>query len=136
MEKKENNVETYFDKRTDFELFKSNVCQRLKELGDAEFIIEVLEKDEIRKYYEKSCYIESLYLLAMLDYISRENNVPICSKYDEMRKMKLKNTVFPAGVLTIAAVTKNEKIKEQAIKDSIPEFIKFNIVESEVRNVV
>lgn len=136
MEKKENNVETYFDKRTDFELFKSNVCHRLKELGDAEFIIEVLEKDEIRKYYEKSCYIESLYLLAMLDYISRENNVPICSKYDEMRKMKLKNTVFPAGVLTIAAVTKNEKIKEQAIKDSIPEFIKFNIVESEVRNVV
>ena len=39
-------------RRGSFELFKSNVCHRLKELGDLNFIIETLEKDDIRKYYE------------------------------------------------------------------------------------
>ena len=37
----ENLIEPCFDKRGDFELFKSNTCHRLKELGDIEFIIEL-----------------------------------------------------------------------------------------------
>jgi len=38
-----------FVKRGSFELYKSNVCHRVKELGDVNFIIEALEKDDIRK---------------------------------------------------------------------------------------
>ena len=72
----------------------------------------------------------------MLDYVSRENNIPICTQYDDLRKMKLQNMLFPAGVLAAAEITKDQEVKEQAIKDSIPEFLRFNIVESEVRNVV
>lgn len=93
-------------------------------------------KDEIRWYYKKQWYRESLYLLAMLDYVSRENNIPICTQYDDLRKMKLQNMLFPSGVLAAAEITKDQEVKEQAIKDSIPEFLRFNIVESEVRNVV
>ena len=33
----------FAETRTDFELFKSEVCHQLKELGDAEFIISLLE---------------------------------------------------------------------------------------------
>ena len=40
-------IESCFDKRSDFEFFKSNTCHTLKELGDIPFIIELLEKDEI-----------------------------------------------------------------------------------------
>ena len=43
-------IEPCFDKRSDFELFKSNICHRLKELGDIDFVIELLEEDSIRKY--------------------------------------------------------------------------------------
>ena len=50
--------------------------------------------------------------------------------------MKLQNMLFPSGVLAAAEITKDQEVKEQAIKDSIPEFLRFNIVESEVRNVV
>ena len=53
--------------RISFELFKSNTCHRLKELGDLNFIIETLEEDEIQRYHDKKWYPESLYLLAMLD---------------------------------------------------------------------
>lgn len=129
-------IEPCFDKRSDFELFKSNTCHKLKELGDIGFIIDLLEKDEIRKYYQKEWYCESLYLLAMLDYVSRENNVPLCTQYDDLRKLKLQNILFPAGVLAISEVTKNPQIKRQSIKEAIPEFMRFNIVESEVRNVI
>ena len=129
-------IEPCFDKRSDFELFKSNTCHRLKELGDIEFVIELLEQDSIRKYYKKKWYPESLYLLAMLDYISKENDIPVCTQYDDMREMKLKTVLFPASVLIAAKVSKNEKIKQQAMKEAIPEFRRFNIIESEIRNVI
>ena len=73
------------EKRCSFELFKSNVCHRLKEQGDIDFLIETLKEDMIRQYYDKKWYPESFYLLAMVDYISRENNVPICNDYDDLR---------------------------------------------------
>lgn len=39
------------EKRCSFELFKSNVCHWLKEEGDIDFLIQVLESDLILKYY-------------------------------------------------------------------------------------
>ena len=84
-------LEPCFQKRANFELFKSNVCHRVKELGDIDFIIEVLEKDDIRAYYNQHWYRESLYLLAMLDYLSRVNEVPLCSQYDDLRHCKLRS---------------------------------------------
>ena len=50
--------------------------------------------------------------------------------------MILQDTVYPASVLAMSEVTNNPQIKEQSIKEAIPEFIRFNIVESEVRNVI
>ena len=49
------------EKRCSFELFKSNVCHWLKEEGDIDFLIQVLESDLIRKYYNRKWYLESLY---------------------------------------------------------------------------
>ncbi len=129
-------LEPCFVRRGSFELFKSNVCHRLKELGDVDFIIETLEKDDIRKYYERKWYPESLYLLAMLDYVSRVNNVPLCARYNDLRRCKLSKTVFPASVLATAAVSKNKWVKDQSRHEAIPEFMRFNIVESEVRDVI
>ena len=128
-------LEPYMQPRPAFDLFKSNVCHRLKELGDIDFLIDTIESDDITTYYERAWYPESLYLLAMTDYISRVNDVPLCRSYDDIRKTKLKDTVFPSSVLAQAAVSHDDSIKEQAIESSIPEFIRFNIVESEVRNV-
>ena len=62
-------IEPCLEERPSFELFKSNTCHRLKELGDIEFVIELLEQDMISKYYEKKWYAESLYLLANIESI-------------------------------------------------------------------
>lgn len=129
-------LEPCFEKPCSFELFKSNVCHRLRELGDVDFIIQTLESDDILNYYHKKQYRESLYLLAMLDYISRVNQVPLCTKYDALRKSKLRDTVYPASVLAVASVTKNNALLEETRQAAIPEFLNFNIVESDVRDVV
>lgn len=122
--------------RIDFDLFKSNVCHRLKELGNTEFLIDILESGIIRQYYDKQWYPEALYLLGMLDYLSRVNEVVLCTDYDDLRSKKLQETVFPSSVIAQALVTGDETIKSKAIEESIPEFIRFNIVEKDIRDVV
>ena len=122
--------------RCSFELFKSNVCHQLKELGDREFIINALETNIVRTYYERQWYPECLYTLAMLDYVSRINNIPICTNYNDIRCMRLQETIYPASIAALAAMNQDRDIKAESQRRSIPEFMRFNIVECEVRNVV
>ena len=129
-------VEPYIENRIDFELYKSNVCHRLREMGDIDFIISTIEQDDIRRYYKKRWYPESLYLLAMLDYISRENDIELCEEYDDLRKRRLSEIIYPASVLALCVASKSDEPKQQAYREAIPEFMRFNIVEGEVRNVI
>ena len=122
-------------KRPSFDVFKSNVCHQVKDLGDIPFIIQLLQSNQIRELYEKKWYPEALYLLAMLDYLSRENNVPICKNYNDIRSSKLQKLVFPSSIVILCKTMKSDKPKEDIIRMAIPEFLRFNIVESEVRNV-
>lgn len=123
------------DYRCSFETFKSNTCHHVKDMGDLNFIIDTLEGDEIRKLYNRQWYRESLYLLAMVDYLSRVNGLPECTNYNDIRVQKLEKPHFSAGIVISCAVTGNEQLKDEAIANAIPEFMRFNIVESEVRNV-
>lgn len=72
---------------------------------------------------------------AMVDYLSRMNGLPICTNYNDIRCQKLKNPIYSAGTVVAYAATGDESIKDKAMANAIPEFLRFNIVESEVRNV-
>ena len=124
------------EERCSFELFKSNVCHHLKAKGDIEFVIEVLESNDIRDYQRRRWYPECFYLLAMLDYICKENNIPICVDYNDLRKGKLSQVIYPSSVIAEAVATEDESVKEKALEEAIPEFKQYNIIESDVRNVV
>lgn len=123
-------------KRSSFENFKSTVCHRVKELGDLDFIVETLKGQEIRSYYDREWYPESLYLLAMLDYISRENDIPLCDEYDDLRRCRLEKPIYPASVRAVSAAAKNDEAMQRAAETAIPEFKRFNIIENDVRNVI
>lgn len=129
-------IEEQMEPRVDFSIYKSNVCHQLKELGDTEFLIETLENGNIRKYYEKKWYPEALYLLAMLDYISRINNIPICTEYEDLRDCKLREPLYPVGIQAISRIEDKEQYKQEAYLSAIPEFLRFNIIENEVRDVI
>lgn len=122
-------------RRPSFEVFKSNTCHKVKDMGDIPFIIQLLKTNQIRELYEKKWYPEALYLLAMLDYLSRENNVPICKNYNDIRNSKLQRLIYPSSVIILCKMMKSDAPKEECIRLAIPEFLRFNIVESEVRNV-
>jgi len=122
--------------RSSFETFKSNTCHHVKDMGDVDFMISVLESDEVRVLYNKKWYPEALYLLAMLDYLSRVNGIPLCTKYNDIRAQRLEKAIFPAGVLMTSKVLNTDEPMRKAEREAIPEFRRFNIIESEVRNVV
>ena len=129
-------IAPYMVKRPSFENFKSTVCHRVKSMGDIAFIADTLERQEIWDYYDRKWYPESLYLLAMLDFLSRENDIPLCDEYDDLRLCKLEKPIYPAGIRAVCAAMKNDTAMKQAADMAIPEFARFNIIENEVRNVV
>lgn len=121
--------------RSDFEVFKSNVCHLIKDTGDLDFIISTLQKDEIGRYWSKQWYPEAFYLLAMVDYLSRIHKIPQCTKYDDIRSSSLKQPLYPRDITIAAKLSKDPRVKEQSRKEAIPEFLRFNIIESEIRNI-
>lgn len=129
-------IEQYMlPKRVSFETFKSQICHTVKNKGDIDFIIDELQADNISKYWDAEWYEEAFYLLAMVDYLSRENDLPICTKYNDIRSCKLDEPIFPRDINIAVKLKSSLDIRNECIRESIPEFIRFNIVEREVRNV-
>lgn len=124
-----------FEKRLDFEVFKSNVCHRLKDVGDIDFIVDELQKDQVNEFWRKKWYAEAFYLLAMIDYLCRLNDIPMCTRYDDIRKRSLDKPLYPRDVLLASKLSNDINIRERSKREAIPEFLQFNIIESEVRNV-
>ena len=122
--------------RPGFDTFKSNVCHRVHDVGDMDFIINTLTSDTIRKLYRRGWYPESLYLLAMVDYLSRENGLPLCSEYNDLRSARLSKPIYPSSVVVMSIAANSDQPKKDSYANAIPEFRRFNIVEGEVRNVI
>ena len=53
-----------------------------------------------------------------------------------MRAGKLERPILPTGVVLTSEVCKTDEPIREAMQNAIPEFLRYNIVESEVRNVV
>lgn len=123
------------DIRFDFEAFKSNVCHELKLKGYKRFIKDNLMADKVNEYYEKKWYPEALYLLAMIDYLSRIHDIPLYTKYNRLRTAKLSETIYPSGVISEAVVTQDDSVYAKSLNESIPEFARFNIVENGVFDI-
>lgn len=121
--------------RNHFEIFKSGICHLVKDKGDMDFIIDVLRENEIRMYWDRKWYPESFYLLAMLDYLCRKNGLPICKDYDDIRKYRLVEPIYPRDIMVVAKLNPALDEREASVGNAIPEFLRFNIVEGDVRNV-
>lgn len=50
-------------------------------------------------YRDRKWYPESFYLLAMADYLCRENDLPVCQDYDDIRKYKLAEPIYPRDIM-------------------------------------
>ena len=118
----------------DFDLFKSNVLQMMKTVGEKTFIKEIEEKNEIQELFSQKEYLKSLYLLSLLDYLSDKNELDKNDKYDDIRGMKLNKMYVPKSIYLLL-LTKTIKISD-VYKESIKTFLDHNIVEAEIENDV
>ena len=90
----------------------------------------------IRIHCNKGWYPESLYPLAMVDHLSRTSSITFCEDYDDIRKTKLADKLYPAGIIALTASQGSEAPMQQAVREAIPEFLRFNIVESGIRDII
>lgn len=119
----------------DFEIYKSNVCHMLRGRGDLNFIQTILEDNTIGQLAANRLTGYALYLLAMTDYISKENDIPICTAYDNLRKLKLPELAIPVSIRLGIKMFGNDDMFQEVYKQAIPEFLKYNILEGDIRNV-
>lgn len=119
------------DNRMDFELFKSDICHKIKYKTDQEVIQFVLDNQMIERYLKKHWLPECLYCLALIDYMCRINNYKNIKKYEPLRQIKLPITLYPTSALYI----KDDARRQEYINNAIPEFLRHNIVEGDIRNV-
>ena len=121
------------DRECDFAIFRVEQRHLVNRRGEMNYIIDVLETRRIDSFWKLGMRAEAFYLLAMIDYLSRRNDLPRCSDYDEIRQYKLEKTVYPPDTALTEKLLKKD-IRRDTMKKAIPEFLEFNIVECEVVN--
>ena len=121
-----------FDK--EFDLFKSNICHELHSIKYKAFIKHYLTTDEIERTFEDKKYKQALYLVAMIDYLCETHNLPIPTKYNEIRNYKLDSFCVSESLYRLM---QTKQIQFSSIyRDSISTFRDHNIIEAEIDNVV
>ena len=120
------------EKRIPFESYKSNVCHWVKRLGDTDFVRLVIERDKVHELWNKGWDVEALYLLATVDYLCRINALPLFPCLNDLRKEKNPDLVFPKGYLVLEKYGISIK---SALSNAIPEFLRHNIDEVNIRDV-
>ena len=68
----------------------------------------------------------------MVDYLSREHRLPLYNAYNDMRKQKLADPIYPQSILALAKVMEDDSILSDSLEKAIPEFRSFNIAENEI----
>lgn len=122
-------------KYKDYTTYTSELCHALKYMGDYNFVNNILAMVDIEKLLHSGRKKHALYTIAMIDYISKENNIPIKRELENYRKMKMETLSFSSGVEMYTKIVKNDDMKNRALSFAIKEFLTYNIVETSVRNV-
>ena len=119
-----------------FEIFKGNLLHHLKSIGDLDFLEEAISEDLVTRLFNEKKILECLYTLALVDYLCRINEIELASRYDLLRAVKLKEPLYATDTQIMATLFPEKGFQEQAMKDAIPEFLRHNIVEGDIRDVV
>jgi transcriptional regulator with XRE-family HTH domain len=119
----------------DFDIFRSEECHLVKSLGDISYLSTLYQSRRIDQFWEEKQYRRAFYLLGMADYLSRIHSLSPSKEYEFLRTKSLKEAAYPNDVLLMARLKRSNQPLKEARKQAIPEFLKFNIIEGDIRNV-
>ena len=108
-----------------FDIFKSSTCHHVK-YNLKQWILDVLDNDRITEYLKTNMPEYAYYTLAMLDKKLADLDLPIPEEYNWMRKTKLDAMYYPCS----------HSIRPIDLATADPDFLKYNIVEGDVDDVI
>lgn len=115
-----------------FTFFRCAECHKVKSMGQLGYIEDALINDRINSYYKQKDYPKALYVLSMLDYLSRINKLPLCKEYKFIRSKKLSKPLYANGIILSDILENSNKNRTRSEAAAIPEFKAHNIIEAEV----
>ena len=108
-----------------FQTFRNKLHHRLVKENELDIIVELLENKSIDYFYERKDYLKALYLLSLVDYVLKKNDLPVCAEYSEMRRLKLKDPYYVG-----------DSVFEKKVDDCIEEFARHNIYEGDLYDAI
>lgn len=109
----------------DFQTFRNKLHHWIKQ-NELELILETVEGDDVSRYMRHEDYLKALYLMASVDYLSKKNDIPLCDKFDDVRKIRLNMPYYVGDSALLGSA-----------KDScIDEFLRYNIYEGDLYDAV
>lgn len=118
----------------DFRYFRNNLLHDLKRTDPKVFVNRLISRKEIDFCVKNNGLDRALYILALIDYLSKQYEININpNRYSSLRKKKLKKPLFPGSDLV--RFDSIEEAEEKLGIKVIPEFKAFNIIEEDIWNV-
>lgn len=116
---------------TNFEFFRSQLIMNIKSYGPNKFVNRVVKNKEVDFYYKNGGIEHALFLLGVIDYLSRKYHLSINRKrYNDLRKLHLKKPLFCSNdIISFSSLEEAESVLGIKIEE---EFRRFNIVETEI----
>lgn len=118
-------IEDLVYEKEDFQTFRNKIHHDLKDNGEIETLLYILENRRIDYYMLHEDLLKAMYLISLLDYLSLKNQVPLCQEYAHIRKMSLKEPYYVG-----------DRLNNQKYKNCIQEFVKHNIFEGDLYDAV
>lgn len=118
-------IEDLVYEKEDFQTFRNKLHHDLKCNDEIDVVLEILEKRKIDYYLMHEDRLKALYLLSLVDYLSRQNQVPLCQEYSELRMQALEEPYYVG-----------DQVEERKYDNCIPEFVKHNIYEGDLYDAV
>ena len=77
-----------------FPQFRDSLHNSLRQNGDIPWLIMTLKENRAIALYRNNEILHAIYLVDMIDYICRKNNLPCPKEYQHIRELKLKEPFF------------------------------------------
>lgn len=119
------NMDDLVYEKEDFQTFRNNLHHELKDRGAIDTLLSILENRKIDYYLLHDDFVKAMYLLSLLDYLSKENHLPLCQEYSELRKQSLQEAFFVG-----------DQVKLHKNRPYIQEFVMHNIYEGDLYDAV
>ena len=121
--------------QVDYDIFRLHIFQAIGRNGMIDFLTDALERDLVPCLWQHGWRMESLYMLAVIDFYSRLLGVSICNEYDNLRELRLPHPIY-AGSILESALTIDHNLDPRnptltcARHEAIPEFMRHGMVET------